>query len=97
MLDQPMDNQPPKNWLVESILVTIFCCLPFGLVGLVHASQVESRFFLGDVAGAERAAMEARKWTMVAVWVGVAVIVLYFLFIGVIMSFASNLATGFGR
>ncbi len=85
---------PPKNWLVESILVTIFCCFPFGIVGLVHASQVESRFFLGDVAGAERAAAEARKWTMVAVWVGISVIVLYFLFIGVFMSLAASLVPG---
>ena len=97
MLDQPINANPPKNWLVESILVTIFCCFPFGIVGLVHASQVESRFFLGDVAGAERAAAEARKWTMVAIWVGISVIVLYFLFVGVIMAFASNLVTGLGR
>lgn len=97
MLDEPMRGQPPKNWLVESILVTIFCCLPFGLVGLVHASQVESRFFLCDIEGAERAAFEARKWTMVAMWVGISVIVLYFLFIGVIMSFASSFTNGFGR
>lgn len=25
----------PKTWLVESILVTLFCCLPFGIVGIV--------------------------------------------------------------
>ena len=39
---------PPKNWLAESILVTIFCCLPFGIVGIVNASQVNSRFASGD-------------------------------------------------
>ena len=90
MLDQPAYSQPPKNWLVESILVTFFCCMPFGIVGLVHASQVESRYLLGDIAGAEKAAAEARKWVMVAVWVGIGALVLYFLFIGMIMSLASS-------
>ncbi len=93
MLDQPMmQGTPPKNWLVESILVTFFCCMPFGLVGLVHASQVETRFALGDVAGAERAAIEARRWTIVAMWVGISVITLYFLFFGMIMTAASRFA-----
>ena len=45
---QPYQQQPlvtqPKNWLVESILVTIFCCLPFGIAGIVFASQVNSKF-----------------------------------------------------
>ncbi|MES2882212.1 MAG: CD225/dispanin family protein, partial [Bacteroidota bacterium] len=39
--------QQPKNWLVESILVTIFCCLPFGIVGIVNAAQVNSKFAAG--------------------------------------------------
>jgi len=29
----------PKSWFVESILVTLFCCLPFGVVGVVYALQ----------------------------------------------------------
>ena len=42
-------QSPPKNYLVESILVTIFCCMPFGVVGLVFAAQVNSKFEAGDV------------------------------------------------
>ena len=34
-------NTPPKNWLVESILVTLFCCLPLGIAGIINASKVE--------------------------------------------------------
>jgi len=36
------NQKPPKSWLVESILVTLFCCLPFGIAGIVNASRVES-------------------------------------------------------
>ena len=46
----------PKNWLVESILVTIFCCLPFGIVGIINAANVNSRYDTGDFAGATRPA-----------------------------------------
>lgn len=50
---------PPKNWLVESILVTIFCCLPLGIVGIVNASQVSSKFATGDHNGALEASRNA--------------------------------------
>lgn len=60
----------PKNWLVESILVTIFCCLPFGIVGIIYAAQVNTKFDLGDYLGATRMARDARKWTLISLIVG---------------------------
>ncbi len=68
----------PKNWLVESILVTLFCCLPFGIVGIINAAQVSSKYAAGDYAGAENAAKEAAKWTKIGFWIGAAFIILYF-------------------
>lgn len=59
----------PKTWLVESILVTILCCLPFGVAGIVKASQVESLYGRGDYAGAERASREAGKWTKIGFFI----------------------------
>jgi len=72
---------PPKNYLLESILVTLFCCLPFGIAGIVNASKVESLHYSGDVVGAKRAADEAKKWTMIGLFSGIAVIIIYFGFI----------------
>jgi hypothetical protein len=81
---------PPKTWLVESILVTLFCCLPFGIVGIVNAANVESRFRTGDIAGAERASREAGRWTKIGFFVGLGFIVLYFLLIfsGLLVGFS---------
>ena len=31
---------PPSTYLVRAILVTVFCCLPFGIVAIVYAAQV---------------------------------------------------------
>ena len=57
-----MDQIQPKNYLVESILTTICCCLPLGIVGIVYASQVNSKYALGDYEGAVQASNEAKKW-----------------------------------
>ncbi len=73
---QPQSTQP-KNWLVESILVTLFCCLPFGIVGIVYAARVNSEWAAGNPAGAERASKEAGKWTKIGFFIGLAVIALY--------------------
>lgn len=81
-----MENQtggrPPKTWLIESILATLFCCLPLGIVGIVNATRVESRFYAGDVAGANQASADAGRWTKIAFFVGIGVnlliIILYF-------------------
>lgn len=73
-------SQQPKNWLAESILVTLLCCLPFGIAGIVNAAQVSSKFASGDYDGSLRASQEAAKWTKIGFWVGIGVIALYFLF-----------------
>ena len=64
---------PPKipNYLVHSILVTLCCCLPFGVVALVFSSQVNSKLAVGDVTGAEAASRSARTWVIVAFVAGI--------------------------
>lgn len=79
MENQPMNQRPPKTWLVESILVTLFCCLPFGIAGIVNAAKVESRFYANDIEGAQRASSEAGKWTKIGFFIGIAGIAIYFI------------------
>lgn len=67
---------PPKTWLVESILVTVLCCLPLGIPAIVYASKVESLFYAGHAEEAEQASRTAGKWTKIAFWVGIAFYVL---------------------
>lgn len=79
---------PPKNWLVESILVTLFCCLPFGIVGIINAASVNTKHAAGDYAGAQEASATAGKWTKIGFFAGLGVIVLY----GVLM--VAGIGTG---
>lgn len=74
-------SRPPKTWLVESILVTFFCCIPFGIAGIVNASKVETLYNSGDIEGAERASQEAGKWTKIGFWSMLVIIGLYILLI----------------
>ncbi len=76
----PHSQVAPKNWLVESILVTLFCCLPFGIAGIVFASQVNTRFASGDYEGALQASRNAAKWTKIGFWTGIAVIIASIIF-----------------
>ncbi|RRB01204.1 CD225/dispanin family protein [Larkinella rosea] len=92
--NQPLvgGSQRPKTWLVESILVTLFCCLPFGIAGIVNASNVDSRYGNGDFAGAQRASDEAAKWTKVGFFVSIGFWVLYIIAIvvGVFSGFTNS-------
>lgn len=69
-MQQPAQNVP--NYLVQAILVTICCCLPFGIVSIVYAAQVNGKVAAGDMAGAIEASNNAKKWMMIGFWVGLA-------------------------
>ena len=83
--NNPQSNQdrryPPKNHLVEAILVTLFCCLPFGIVGIINAARVENAFYSGDEMEAERLSREALKWSKIGLFIGIGVYLLYIVFV----------------
>ena len=86
-------NICPKTWMTESILVTLFCCLPFGIVGIINASKVSSLFAQGQFNEAQQASDNAKKWTKIGFFVGLAFIIIYvliLLFSGMTMFSALN-------
>lgn len=64
----PTESVP--NYLVGSILVTLFCCMPFGVIGIVYAATANSKLAAGDVRGALAAADSAKKFTWWGFWIG---------------------------
>ena len=70
---------PPHipNCLVQAILVTIFCYLPFGIVSIVYAAQVYGKLQAEDIVGARQASANARSWAWVSLGVGLASIAPY--------------------
>jgi len=67
----------PKTYMLEAILVTLFCCLPFGIPAIVFASQVDSKYNAGDYQGAQNASNSAKTWYHVSLIVGFIVIVIW--------------------
>jgi hypothetical protein len=66
---------PPSNYLVFAILTTIFCCQILGIVSIVFAAQVNSRWNSGDIAGANDASKNAKLWAWLAFGSGILVAV----------------------
>jgi hypothetical protein len=56
--------------LILSILITLFCCMPFGVVAIVYSAMAIGRAGAGDYEGAVRASQQARTWIWVALALG---------------------------
>lgn len=68
--NESLDDIPPlkpNNWLWQSILATLFCCIFFGVIGIVYAARVDSLYYRGLYAEAEHSAKKAKMWTLLAV------------------------------
>jgi hypothetical protein len=74
---QAVPHFPPPaavpNFLVHSIIATLCCCLPFGIVALIFSAQVNGKLATGDVAGAELASRRAKTWVLVAFVSGIVI------------------------
>jgi heme/copper-type cytochrome/quinol oxidase subunit 2 len=79
-------SAPPDNHLVWAILTTLFCCLPFGIVSIVFAAQVNSKWTLGDYQGAIASSQKAKTWAITAAVCGGIGIVIYGIIIAVVAS-----------
>ena len=75
-----MTSLPPKTWFVEAILATVFCCMPFGIAGIVYAAKVEPYYVSGKIIEAQLASSNAKKWTLIGVGVAILGWILYFAF-----------------
>lgn len=76
-----LTNQKPDNYLVWAILSTLLCCMPFGIVAIVKATQVDTFWAQGNQAEAIEAANAAKKWTIVSAVSSVAVWSIYVLIV----------------
>ena len=88
----PLHGIPPKNWLIESIIVTLICCLPLGIVAIINATKVETLWNNGQRDAALKASQEAGKWVKIGLIIAVVFWGLYFiaLFFGIVAGLGSG-------
>lgn len=70
------------NYLWQSIVVTLCCCLPLGIVSIIFAAQVNSKLAQGDIAGARDASQKAKMFALIGFGVGLVIIILSVIFNG---------------
>src|SRR5215813_3930534 len=81
----PSSGAPAKvsNYLIPAI-ISLFCCLPLGIVGVVFAAQVNGKVAAGDIEGAMNSSKKAKLFSFIAIGLGVALWLCYFIFFVVI-------------
>ncbi|XP_032021360.1 proline rich transmembrane protein 1B isoform X1 [Hylobates moloch] len=67
-----VEHRPlPKDYMMESVLVTLFCCLLTGLIAIVYSHETRAAVGRGDLAQAEEASRKARSLVLFSLLFGV--------------------------
>ena len=67
----------PETYLALAIISTLLCCLPLGIVSIVYAASVETRWANGRYEEAEDASRKAKNWAIASIITSASIIVLY--------------------
>ena len=82
------DSAPVKGtaYLIWSIVVTLFCCLPLGIPAIVFAAKIDNCNAQGDFAGAAENARKAKNFCIWGAVASAVVYLLYIVFIGLMIA-----------
>ena len=70
---QMAPGQVIPSYLWQSIVVTLFCCLPAGIASIVYAAKVEGLKASGNFAAAKEASDNAKKWAIISLVLGLVI------------------------
>ena len=78
----PVIQQVPieviPTYMTQAILVTIFCCMPFGAFAIVHAAKVTSLLNVSRIEEARENSRKAKLWVNWSVAVGLIIFIVYY-------------------
>ncbi|MDR1492786.1 MAG: CD225/dispanin family protein [Planctomycetaceae bacterium] len=90
--DRPFSGGTPEHipdYLVWAILETLFCCLPFGIAGIIYSAQANSAKSAGNYYQAIESAKKAKKYLIIGV-VGWAVMFVGYITVVAIIAVVGN-------
>lgn len=76
------------NYLIPAI-ISIFCCMPLGIVAVIFATQVNGKVQAGDLAGAADASKKAKLFSFIAIGLGLLGILLYVIWVVLIVGLSA--------
>lgn len=79
--DSSLTQKPPRppSHLALSIIATILCCLPLGVVGIVYAAKVDANYSDGKYEEAMRNSESAKNWSFASIICGLVLFVIGFI------------------
>jgi len=81
------EHEAPDH-LVMAILVTICCCLPLGIVAIIKSTECRSARLRGDRENALLNGRDAKKFSLIGLGCGIAIIVFVLALYGIIIGMA---------
>ena len=66
----PAGSEMPPNYLWQSIVVMVLCCIPLGIPALIFSLKVKPAYEAGDMGTALDASKKAKMWTIIALICG---------------------------
>ncbi len=72
-------NQCPSTHLAFAIIVTVLCCIPFGIVAIIYASKVQAHWNANNYSAAKRASNISLIWCIISIIAGIIAAIFSFL------------------
>ncbi len=66
----------PNDHFGLALFVCLCCFWPLGIVAVIKANEVRSRFNTGDMLGANQSSEDARRYSMIGLGIGIASVVI---------------------
>jgi len=80
----------PNNYLALSIITTVMCCMPLGVVSIIQSTKVDGLYNQGKYQEAEAKSKSAKTWAIAGIVVMGIFWVLYLLLF-VLLGVAGNM------
>src|SRR5258706_1208986 len=88
------DGAAIPNNMVLAVVATIVsilgCCLPWGVISLIFAMQVNKKLAAGDTAGAANASKQAKMFAWIAIILGIICGICFWVFGGLAFLIAAH-------
>lgn len=81
-MNDDFDRKPSSN-LALAVIVTVLCCIPFGIISIIYASKVDSAWTVGRHEEARMYSRKARNW---AIWGAALTLLFYVVYIILIVA-----------